>query len=85
MSYATFGANVLAIQNFITPNGKYRVLIAPDKNAEPWPKQLSIGAGAQTIALLETVPVWFEIWRTLNGFPPNYYQPQTQESTDKKK
>jgi hypothetical protein len=31
-------------------------------------KQLSIGSGAQTIALLNTVPVWFELWRTLNGF-----------------
>lgn len=74
MSYGTFGGRVVAIENFISPNGKYRVLIAPDKHEAPWPKQLSIGAGAQTIALLDTVPVWFEIWRTLNGFPPNYYK-----------
>ena len=72
MSYGTFGGEIVAIENFISPNGKYRVLIAPDKNAEPWPEQLSIGAGAQTMALLETVPVWFEIWRTLNGFPPAF-------------
>lgn len=85
MSYGTFGGKIVAIENFISPNGKYRILIAPDKNAEPWPKQLSIGAGAQTIALLETVPVWFEIWRTLNGFPPNYYQDETAEKTEKKK
>lgn len=80
MSYGTFGGEIVAIENFISPNGKYRVLIAPDKNAEPWPEQLSIGAGAQTMALLETVPVWFEIWRTLNGFPPNYYQPDNTQS-----
>jgi hypothetical protein len=42
--------------------------LLPDPNEDPWPKQLSIGSGAQTIALLNTVPVWFEIWRTLNGF-----------------
>lgn len=84
MSYGTFGGKIVAIENFISPNGKYRVLIAPDKNAEPWPQQLSIGAGAETIALLETVPVWFEIWRTLNGFPPNYYQSKAAESTEKK-
>lgn len=75
MSYGTFGGRIVAIENFISPNGKYRVLIAPDQAEAPWPKQLSIGAGAQTIALLDTVPIWFEIWRTLNGFPPNYYQP----------
>lgn len=83
MSYGTFGGRVVAIENFISPNGKYRVLIAPDKDQDPWPKQLSIGAGAQTIALLDTVPVWFEIWRILNGFPPNYYQ--THDSADKHK
>lgn len=74
MSYGTFGGRIVAIENFISPNGKYRVLIAPDNREAAWPEQLSIGAGAQTIALLDTVPVWFELWRTLNGFPPNYYQ-----------
>jgi hypothetical protein len=57
-------------------------LISPDKNEEPWPKELSIGAGTQTIALLENVPIWYEIWRNLNGFPPNYY---TGQATDKAK
>ncbi len=83
MSYGTFGGKIVAIENFISPNGKYRILIAPDQNEDPWPKQLSIGAGAQTIALLDNVPVWFEIWRTLNGFPPNYYQSKTSEPTKK--
>ncbi|MCW4469654.1 HlyD family secretion protein [Flavobacterium sp. MFBS3-15] len=85
MSYGTFGGRVVAIENFISPNGKYRVLIAPDKAEAPWPKQLSIGAGAQTIALLDTVPVWFEIWRTLNGFPPNYYQKSEGNTKEKDK
>ncbi len=74
MSYGTFGGKIVAIETFISDNGKYRVLIAPDDKEHEWPKQLSIGAGAQTIALLNNVPVWFEIWRTLNGFPPNYYK-----------
>ena len=30
----------------------------------------------ETIALLEDVPIWFELWRQLNSFPPNYYQPE---------
>lgn len=84
MSYGTFGGEIVAIENFISENGKYRVLIAPDKKEAKWPKQLSIGAGAQTIALLHNVPVWFEIWRTLNGFPPNYYKPATKTTKEKK-
>lgn len=84
MSYGTFGGKVVAIENFISDNGKFRILIAPDEEDIPWPKQLSIGAGAQTIALLNNVPVWFELWRTLNGFPPNYYTPKSKDLKDKK-
>lgn len=83
-SYGTFGGKVVAIENFISDNGKYRVLIAPDKDEEAWPKQVSIGSGAQTLALLDTVPIWFEIWRTLNGFPPNYYKKDAKPSKEKK-
>jgi hypothetical protein len=61
------------------------VLIAPDPEEDPWPKQLSIGSGAQTIALLNTVPVWFEIWRTLNGFPPDYYEMNQKGGKTKEK
>ena len=85
MSYGTFGGRVVAIENFISPNGKYRILIAPDAKEAKWPKQLSIGAGAQTLALLETVPIGFEIWRVLNGFPPNYYESKTGKDASAKK
>jgi len=75
LSYGTFGGKIVAIENFISENGKYRILIAPDEDDKhKWPKQLSIGSGAQTMALLNEVPIWYEVWRTLNGFPPNYYK-----------
>ncbi|SEP77452.1 HlyD family secretion protein [Flavobacterium urocaniciphilum] len=82
LSYGTFGGRVVAIENFISENGKYRVLIAPDPKEQKWPKQLSIGSGAQTMALLDNVPIWFEIWRTLNGFPPNYYKSDKEKKKD---
>lgn len=85
MSYGTFGGKIVAVENFISDNGKFRVLIAPDAEEEPWPKQISIGSGAQTLALLDNVPVWFELWRNLNGFPPNYYQPKSGNSQKEKK
>ncbi len=75
ISYGTYGAKVVAIENFISPNGKFRILLSPDKDDHEWPKAIRVGSGAKTIGLLEDVPIWFELWRKLNGFPPNYYQP----------
>ena len=75
VSYGTYGGTVVAIETFISENGKYRVLLEPDNNDYPWPKDIRVGSGANTIALLEDVPIWYELWRQLNGFPPNYYQP----------
>ena len=81
LSYGTFGGEVVAIDNFISPNGKYRILVAPDKNeAEEWPSQLRIGSGANGLALLKEVPIWYELWRNLNGFPPDYYQTDKQKT-----
>lgn len=86
VSYGTFGGVIVAKENFISTNGKYRVLIAPDPEEKNWPEQLSVGAGSQTLALLDDVPIWFEIWRTLNGFPPNFYTtPGSEGSTNEKK
>ena len=84
VSYGTYGGEVVAIETFISPNGKYRILVAPDPQDHPWPEDLRVGSGANTIALLEDVPIWFELWRQLNGFPPNYYQPDPMQQTAKK-
>jgi multidrug resistance efflux pump len=84
ISYGTYGGEVVAIETYISPNGKYRILIAPDAGDHPWPVDLRVGSGANTIALLEDVPIWFELWRQLNGFPPNYYNPNMGAETAKK-
>lgn len=84
ISYGTYGAKVVAIENFISDNGKFRVLLAPDEEDHEWPKDIRAGSGAFTLALLEDVPIWYELWRQLNGFPPNYYQPETTNKTAKK-
>ena len=85
ISYGTYGGKVVAIETFISDNGKYRILLAPDPADHPWPKEIRVGSGAYTIALLEDVPIWFELWRQLNGFPPNYYQPKGDMSKSEKK
>ena len=79
VSYGTYGGKVVAIETFISDNGKYRILLAQDPDDHPWPNDLRAGSGANTIALLDDVPIWFELWRQLNGFPPNYYQPENSK------
>ena len=73
-SYGTYGGNVFAIDNFISENGKYRLLVAPDPNDHPWPDALRVGAGTLNMVLLKDVPIWYELWRKINGFPPDYYK-----------
>ena len=85
VSYGTYGGKVVAIETFISDNGMYRVLLAPDPDDHPWPEAIRVGSGATTIALLEDVPIWYELWRQLNGFPPNYYQPEGAQAKPVKK
>lgn len=76
-SYGLFSGKVIAIENSVSANGKFRVLVIEDKTEKPWPPQLKMGTGASGIALLKDVPVWYELWRNINGFPPDYYKPAT--------
>lgn len=89
VSYGTYGGTVYAIDNYISPNGMYRILVAPDKIDVPWPDALRVGAGASSMLLLKDVPIWYELWRNINGFPPDYYKELekatiTNEKSDKK-
>lgn len=72
-SFGTYGGKVVAIDNFISENGKYRILVGQDPDDDPWPSGLRVGAGAEGIALLNDVPIWYELWRQFNGFPPDFY------------
>jgi multidrug resistance efflux pump len=78
VAVGTFGGVVHVIDYVNSKDGKYRVLvvqdpelIAQDKEKNQWPTQLRIGSGVYGWAMLDEVPVWFEIWRQLNGFPPS--------------
>jgi hypothetical protein len=42
------------------------------------------GAGVKGFAMLKNVSIWYELWRQINGFPPEYYKPAAGEK-DKKK
>lgn len=72
-SHGTYGGRIYAIDQYISENGKYRVLIEEDPFDAPWPEALRFGGGVSSMILLNDVPIWYELWRKVNGFPPNYY------------
>ena len=43
--------------------------------------KMKMGTGAEGIAILNDVPVWYELWRNINGFPPDYYEVTTTKTT----
>lgn len=83
-SYGTFPGIVAAVESNVSSNGKFRVLVREDSHSKPWPRALRIGAGARGIALLNNVPIWYELWRNINSFPPDYYQPKPSAEAAKK-
>ncbi len=74
-SFGTFGGVVYSIDNDISENGKYRLLVIEDDVEKPWPDLIRIGSGARGLLLLNDVKVYYELWRKLNGFPPDFYNP----------
>ena len=81
-SSGTFGGEIVAVESNLSVNGKFRVLVKEDATDKPWPKELKMGAGAQGITLLKDVPVWYELWRNINGFAPDYYKKEVGKQKD---
>ncbi|MFK7784479.1 MAG: HlyD family secretion protein [Crocinitomicaceae bacterium] len=85
-SHGTYGGRIYGIDQFISKNGKYRILIQQDPEDHPWPEALRFGGGTSSMILLNDVPIWYELWRNINGFPPDYYTGKdTQEAEAKAK
>lgn len=91
VSVGTFGGRVEVIDMVNSKGGKYRILVTPDKNDIEWPNKLRQGSGVYAWVMLDDVPLWFEAWRQLNGFPPSlqdepdelYFGEKEKKSKDK--
>jgi multidrug resistance efflux pump len=71
-SHGTYGGEVFAVDNFAQEDGS-------------WPKALRVGAGTNSMILLKDVPIWYELWRVINGFPPDFYKKSDVIASKKKK
>ncbi|MEZ6092066.1 MAG: HlyD family efflux transporter periplasmic adaptor subunit [Pirellulaceae bacterium] len=72
VAVGTFGGEVISVDATDNAQGKFRVLIKPDPSDIPWPNENYLRQGVRTNGwvLLEQVPLWYEFWRQMNGFPP---------------
>jgi adhesin transport system membrane fusion protein len=82
VAIGTFSGEVVFVDAADDGKGRFRVVIAPveelvHRRSGParlgWPDKdrwLRQGARANAWVLLDQVPLWFEIWRQINGFPP---------------
>ncbi|GAB3512807.1 HlyD family secretion protein [Emticicia fontis] len=84
-SYGTFRGVITAISNNVDQaTGNFRVLVKPDERERPWPKTLRLGTATDTFILLKDVPLGYEVWRNINGFPPEYYIEANADKAAKK-
>lgn len=84
VSVGTFGGVVEVVDYVNTRPGEFRILVKPDQKDEAWPRQLRVGSGIKGWAMLQDVPIWYEIWRQLNGFPPSLYEEPLENIVEKK-
>lgn len=84
VAVGTFGGEIVSVDAADNGKGKFRVIVLPDDESQEWPtkKYLRQGVRANGWVLLDQVPLWYEIWRTMNGFPPTSAI-QTEEKKEK--
>lgn len=68
-SVGMFKAQVRFVSSAVGPDQvNFSIILEP---AEDWPAGLKAGTNTHATLLLGEVPLWFELWRQLNGFPAN--------------
>lgn len=89
----TFAGVVANMDPVDDGTGRVRVWIQPDREAiasgkeTSWPTSARLRPGTDTIGWvqLDTVPLWYELWRQFNAFPANYTEAsKPSESKDGK-
>jgi multidrug resistance efflux pump len=81
-SVGTFGGLVQAIDRNADEKGNFRILVVQDPNDVPWPELIRAGGGVYGWAMLNRVPVWYELWRQFNAFPPDFMDEANQMKKD---
>ena len=79
VSFGTYGGIVSFIDPVDDGSSRFRVVINEAKHDllygredAAWPAAARLRPGAEAVGwiMLDKVPLWYELWRQFNGFPP---------------
>ncbi len=72
----TFDGRILVVDQTPDSEKRFRFWVAQDPEADAWPPQNQVRQGTQVMGwvLLNRVPLWYELWRRVNLFPPDYQE-----------
>ncbi len=75
VAIGTFGGEIALVDPTDDGTGKFRVVVIPDAKLDHgvWPEYPYLRQGVRTHGwvLLDQVPLGYELWRRMNGFPPS--------------
>lgn len=76
IKYGTFGGIIKHVEATSYEKGFFYARVEEDPK-EPWPKgdDLRVGTQSTLWVRLATVPIWYQIWRLMNAFPPQMVTP----------
>ncbi|MEW6543183.1 MAG: biotin/lipoyl-binding protein [Nitrospirota bacterium] len=72
----TFGGVIKVVDQVDDGKGNFRFWVVPDLEDRPWPEQAHVRQGTKVMGwvILNRVPLWYELWRRFNLFPPDYQE-----------
>ena len=86
IAIGSFAGEVAVIDAVSDDKNQYRLLVRPDHERikqgldKPWPTSDVLRPGTKALGwiILDEVPLWYELWRVLNGFPPTIMEAPTK-------
>lgn len=72
----TYGGVIKVIDQLDDGKGNFRFWVVPDPDDRTWPPQEHVRQGTKAMGwvILNRVPLWYELWRRFNLFPPDYHE-----------
>lgn len=72
----TYTGVIKVIDQVDDGKGNFRFWVVPDPEDRTWPEQSHVRQGTKVMGwvILNRVPLWYELWRRFNLFPPDYQE-----------